>query len=246
MSSTSLFVGGIPYSIKEDDFKTVFQDQEGFVSSRLSTDKNDNTIGFVEFTTPEQALAAKEKFQGHKIDEIQDAGFTIQFAYTKNNRRRNDNNRRNNNRQYNNGNFGNQNYANMMQPPNLPSNASSTLYVEGIPSDATEREVGHIFRPFPGFQTVRLLKRESTQYPNKTFHLCFIEFDNKYQATCAMNTVQGYRMDLNDYRSLGLSISFARSERRRRRYNNSDSDSKEENEDGNTNISDDENNEESA
>ena len=32
----------------------------------------------------------------------------------------------------------------------LPPDASSTLYVEGLPSDATEREVSHIFRRFEG------------------------------------------------------------------------------------------------
>lgn len=32
----------------------------------------------------------------------------------------------------------------------LPPDASSTLYVEGLPADATEREVGHIFRRFEG------------------------------------------------------------------------------------------------
>lgn len=31
---------------------------------------------------------------------------------------------------------------------NIPKNAASTLSVEGLPSDATEREVAHIFRPF--------------------------------------------------------------------------------------------------
>ena len=32
----------------------------------------------------------------------------------------------------------------------LPLDASSTLYVEGLPPDATEREVSHIFRRFEG------------------------------------------------------------------------------------------------
>jgi len=30
----------------------------------------------------------------------------------------------------------------------IPQNATSTVYVEGIPLDASEREVAHIFRPF--------------------------------------------------------------------------------------------------
>ena len=31
-----------------------------------------------------------------------------------------------------------------------------TLYVEGVPTDATEREVYHLFRPFPGLMSLRL------------------------------------------------------------------------------------------
>jgi len=33
-----------------------------------------------------------------------------------------------------------------------PKNASKTVYVEGLPADCTEREMAHIFRPFPGFK----------------------------------------------------------------------------------------------
>ena len=30
----------------------------------------------------------------------------------------------------------------------IPANATKTVYVEGLPADATEREVAHMFRPF--------------------------------------------------------------------------------------------------
>lgn len=36
--------------------------------------------------------------------------------------------------------------------PKIPQNATTTVYVEGLPADATEREVAHIFRPYPGFR----------------------------------------------------------------------------------------------
>jgi hypothetical protein len=42
----------------------------------------------------------------------------------------------------------------------VPEHATSTVYVEGIPSNATEREVAHIFRPFTGFKSVRLIPRD--------------------------------------------------------------------------------------
>ena len=43
---------------------------------------------------------------------------------------------------------------------NLKKNATNIVYVEGIPIDATEREVAHIFRPFPGYKSLRLIQKE--------------------------------------------------------------------------------------
>ncbi|PKU72614.1 hypothetical protein MA16_Dca010184 [Dendrobium catenatum] len=42
----------------------------------------------------------------------------------------------------------------------LPHDASNTLFVEGLPRDATEREIAHIFRPFRGYKEVRVVKKE--------------------------------------------------------------------------------------
>ncbi|KAH0748149.1 hypothetical protein KY290_027381 [Solanum tuberosum] len=39
----------------------------------------------------------------------------------------------------------------------LPPDASSTLFVEGLPADCTRKEVSHIFRPFGGYKEVRLV-----------------------------------------------------------------------------------------
>lgn len=55
-------------------------------------------------------------------------------------------------------------------PPNymsaqLPRDASSTLYVEGLPSDATEREVAHIFRRFEGHVPAALAAAPPTAPP---------------------------------------------------------------------------------
>lgn len=49
----------------------------------------------------------------------------------------------------------------------LPPDAVSTLYVEGLPLDATEREVSHIFRPMPGYQSLRIMPKESKQHPSR-------------------------------------------------------------------------------
>ena len=53
--------------------------------------------------------------------------------------------------------------------------------------------------------------------PSRVYNLCFVEFDNKYQATVAMHALQGYRMDKNDTK--GLTISYAKSDRKERRRN---------------------------
>lgn len=37
------------------------------------------------------------------------------------------------------------------KPFKIPNDATSCLYVDGVPIDAPEREVSHIFRPYPGF-----------------------------------------------------------------------------------------------
>jgi len=96
----------------------------------------------------------------------------------------------------------------------LPPDASSCLYIEGLPSDATEREVSHIFRRFEGqgYQSIRMIPRESSKSGSKLF-LCFVEFDNAHQATVAMNQLQGYRVD-KTVDSPGIRISFSNKTRR--------------------------------
>lgn len=87
----------------------------------------------------------------------------------------------------------------------MPKNATKTVYVEGIPTDATEREVAHIFRPFIGFKTVRLIPREKR--PGEKVILCFADFESTLQTTIVINTLQGYRFDRDDI--LGLQFSYA-------------------------------------
>jgi hypothetical protein len=103
-------------------------------------------------------------------------------------------------------------------PPNyigitLPFDASSTLYVEGLPPDATEREVGHVFRKFEGqgFQSIRMRGIESNKNPGTSLFLCFAEFDNPHQATVAMYGLQGYRFDPSKPDGAPLKISYSKS-----------------------------------
>ncbi|XP_049369506.1 nuclear speckle RNA-binding protein A-like [Solanum verrucosum] len=92
----------------------------------------------------------------------------------------------------------------------LPPNASSTLYVEGLPADCTRREVAHIFRHFGGYKEVRLVPKPSIHAGANTLILCFVDFVSPLHAAAAMDTLQGYQFDLDEYDSGNLMLEFAR------------------------------------
>ncbi|KAL4510132.1 hypothetical protein ABPG72_010325 [Tetrahymena utriculariae] len=75
----------------------------------------------------------------------------------------------------------------------------------GVPIDSNEREVSHIFRPFPGFQAVRLIRKRTQA--GREFYFCFVDFESALQSTIALKTLQGYRFDKKD--TQGLKISYA-------------------------------------
>lgn len=70
-------------------------------------------------------------------------------------------------------------------PLRLPSDAHHTLYVEGVPADASEREMAHIFRPFPGYISLRLRAKGGRNggLSGPSFSgdaICFVEFESAY------------------------------------------------------------------
>ncbi|CAI9086924.1 OLC1v1020854C1 [Oldenlandia corymbosa var. corymbosa] len=91
----------------------------------------------------------------------------------------------------------------------LPPDASSTLFVEGMPANCTRREVAHIFRPFVGYKEVRLVTKESRQ-PGELVILCFVDFMSPAHAATAMDALQGYKFDEHDRDSVRLRLQFAR------------------------------------
>eukprot|EP01024_Parvocaulis_polyphysoides_P037193 TRINITY_DN33099_c0_g1_i2.p3 TRINITY_DN33099_c0_g1~~TRINITY_DN33099_c0_g1_i2.p3 ORF type:complete len:249 (+),score=40.21 TRINITY_DN33099_c0_g1_i2:525-1271(+) len=91
----------------------------------------------------------------------------------------------------------------------LPKDAADTLFCEGLPNDATEREVSHIFRPFEGFKEVRLIQRENKQQEDGKVTLGFFEFKNAACANAALNVIQGYLFDQKDP-NYKLKLSFAK------------------------------------
>ncbi|CAO2183949.1 unnamed protein product [Urochloa humidicola] len=100
-------------------------------------------------------------------------------------------------------------YGGRPEPP-LPPDASSTLYIEGLPANCTRREVSHIFRPFVGFREVRLVNKESRHPGGDPHVLCFVDFDNPAQATIALEALQGYKFDEHDRDSAHLRLQFSR------------------------------------
>ena len=96
-------------------------------------------------------------------------------------------------------------------PLRLPPDASATLYVECVPADATRREMAHVFRPFEGFRSTRLVSKENVRGP-----LCFAEFDDARRASQAKDTLQGYLIDRDAPESGALRVSFAKTQDRKK------------------------------
>jgi len=233
--SNTLFVANIPFGLDEQEFVDLFAKHNGFVEARLRKDRNDNFVGFADFQDATSASRARDGINGYKFSHT-DSGLSIHFAHSSGastsrpKRTKDDSERKRGPRAP--GASLSVGIPDMSSPffPNfssplsnfgamgggvLPPEATSTLYVEGLPLDVTDREVSHIFRPYGGFQSVRTSIKDSKQFPNKQYVLCFVEFDNKYQATLAMHSLQGYRMDKNDTK--GLNITYAKSERKENR-----------------------------
>ncbi|KAJ4964699.1 hypothetical protein NE237_016548 [Protea cynaroides] len=95
-------------------------------------------------------------------------------------------------------------------PSALPPDASNTLFVEGLPPDSTCREVAHIFRPFVGYEEVRLVNKERKHRGGDPLVLCFVDFANPACAATCLNALQGYNMDDHDPSSPFLRLQFAR------------------------------------
>ncbi|MBA0768731.1 hypothetical protein Gotri_017514 [Gossypium trilobum] len=94
--------------------------------------------------------------------------------------------------------------------PRLPPDASSTLFVEGLPPDCTRREVSHIFRPFVGYKEVRLVTKEPRYPGGDPIKLCFVDFLSPSHAATSMDALQGYIFDEHDHDSVKLRLQFAR------------------------------------
>ncbi|XP_024923749.2 RNA-binding protein 1 isoform X1 [Ziziphus jujuba] len=90
-----------------------------------------------------------------------------------------------------------------------PKGESNVLFVDGLPTDCTRREVGHLFRPFIGFREIKVVHKGSRRSGDKAMVLCFVEFVDEKCALTAMEALQGYKFDNKKPDSPVLRIQFA-------------------------------------
>ncbi|XXG41387.1 hypothetical protein AAC387_Pa01g1859 [Persea americana] len=95
------------------------------------------------------------------------------------------------------------------QTDGLPSDESNILFVDGLPSDCTRREVAHLFRPFIGFKEIRVIHKEPRRSGEKAAVLCFVEFNDAKCALTALDALQGYKFDEKKSDVPVLRIQFA-------------------------------------
>jgi len=72
-----------------------------------------------------------------------------------------------------------------------------TLFVENLPSEATDTMLSMLFRQYPGFQEVRLI-------PGRA--VAFVDYENEHQGGMAMQGLQGFAMTPE----VKLCLSYAR------------------------------------
>jgi len=81
--------------------------------------------------------------------------------------------------------------------PAAPSEPNKTLFVENLPTEATDTMLSMLFRQYPGFQEVRLIAGRA---------VAFVDYQNEYQAGMAMQGLQGFAMTPD----VKLNLTYAR------------------------------------
>lgn len=87
---------------------------------------------------------------------------------------------------------------------------TNILFVDGLPSNCTRREVAHLFRPFIGFKEIRVVHKEARRAGDKAYVLCFVEFEDSKCALTAQQALQGYKFDDKKPDAPVLRIEFAK------------------------------------
>lgn len=93
--------------------------------------------------------------------------------------------------------------------PSVSRGESNILFVDGLPTNCTRREVGHLFRPFIGYKDIKVIHKEPRHIGDRAMVLCFVEFVDEKCAITAMEALQGYKFDDKKPDSPVLRIHFA-------------------------------------
>mmetsp|Transcript_4295 Transcript_4295/g.12004 ORF Transcript_4295/g.12004 Transcript_4295/m.12004 type:complete len:245 (+) Transcript_4295:56-790(+) len=235
----TLFVGKLKPESTKADLEDLFQGYPGYCGSRVRIDKRDRAVGFVDFETEAQArmaLTERNNYTQHRCSDCLEVTFARNPTTNQRKRPRMEDPHHGDPAMYQGGPpldhpppygmpppFRDEFHPDHYAPPHpaippgpagppLPYQANNTLFIEGVPDDATEREMSHIFRPFHGYQAIRKTSRRGGDPGG---YLCFVEFLTPEAAFAAMNALQGYKMDYDD--QVGLRISFAHGDRDRGR-----------------------------
>ena len=213
MGGSTLEVTNLPPDINDADFHHLFS-LSGCLGSRLERDGGGRPVGYLSFADEPAAMTARNYYNDT-------TSYRLEVMINQPNRGPPPNQapvdedrggkRMRNDGGYDGGGFGYQAGPpgpgpGSMPPPRLPDNASPTLHVSGVPKDATVREICHIFRPFDGFQSARLVPSKDPERGP----LCFAEFTNPELAFVALETLEGYLIDRDDPDSSALHIAFAK------------------------------------
>ncbi|XP_052310029.1 uncharacterized protein LOC7462242 isoform X2 [Populus trichocarpa] len=73
--------------------------------------------------------------------------------------------------------------------PPVPKGESNILFVDGLPTDCTRREVGHLFRPFIGYKEIRVVHKEARKVSLLLQYLCVKDLSLpslKYELSCVV------------------------------------------------------------
>ncbi|KAJ1458270.1 hypothetical protein M885DRAFT_513369 [Pelagophyceae sp. CCMP2097] len=241
--SKTLLLTDLDADTQAEDVQTYFSQHNagGFINSRVRKDRNGAYIGFADFETVEQAKFAHDTGAESKVEikgmrpafyfarssgapppkVAQKRSYDDSFGGGGGERRAPPSSRAQpaygSDQQHGQGYGGGPGYGQTYLPSVREaemSGASSTLFVDNVPPDATLREVGHIFRQFPGFKSLRMKppREGASRGP-----FCFVEFEAPPHALVALRAVNGYRFDHRqeaDSKLPCLRLEFAKSSSR--------------------------------